>query len=170
MPVNRSPKWRASNSEAQKKLWQNPDHRAKMVAARRKLIPLWKAHPERFSRRGVPNGWTKAEAMKDWAEANRLADLAIKGFEAAGVVPKVVIPDSDDEIAKLCLREACVMALGPSGDLRTKIGALGIVLKYTKPKPAQRQSVTATGTSKDWLRTAIMAGSIVAGAEAEVAE
>jgi hypothetical protein len=88
----------------------------------------------------------------------------------ARVLPKVVIPDSDDEIAKLCLREACVMALGPGGDLRTKIGALGTVLKYTKPKPAQRQSVTATGTSEDWLRTAIMAGSIVAGAEAEDAE
>jgi hypothetical protein len=128
--------------------------------ARRRLIPLWKAHPERFSRRGVPNGWTKAEATKAWAE----------GFEVAGVVPKVVIPGSDDEIAKRCLREACVMALGPGGDLRTKLGALGIVLKYTKPKPAQRQSVTATGTSEDWLRTAIMAGSFIAGAEAEQAE
>jgi hypothetical protein len=90
----------------------------------------------------------------------------------AGIVPKLVIPDSDDEIAKLCLREACVIALGPGGDLRTKLGALGTVLKYTRPKPAQRQSVTATGTSEDWLRTAIMAGSIAAGAgaEAEVAE
>jgi hypothetical protein len=45
--------------------------------------------------------------------------------------------------AKLCLREACVMALGPGGDLRTKIGALGIVLKYTKPKSAQRQRYLA---------------------------
>lgn len=169
MPINPSPKWRAAASEAQKKLWQNPEHRAKMVAARRKLTPLWKAHPERFSRRGVPNGWTKAEATKAWKEAHRLADLAIKGFEVAGVVPKVVIPDSDDEIAKLCLREACVMALGPGGDLRTKIGALGTVLKYTKAKPAQRQSTRVACTSEDWLRTAIMAGTI-AGADAEDAE
>jgi hypothetical protein len=53
---------------------------------------------------------------------------------------------------------------------RTKLGALGIVLKYTKPKPAQRQSTRATGTSEDWLRTAVMARSIAAGAEAEDAE
>ena len=29
------------------------------------------------------------EAMKMWAEANRLADLAMQGFEAQGVVPKM---------------------------------------------------------------------------------
>jgi hypothetical protein len=171
MPINPSPKWRAAVSEAQKKLWQNPEHRAKMVAARRKLIPLWKAYPERFSRRGVPNGMRKPEAMKLWSEANRLADLAMRGFEAQGIVPKVPmptsIPDTDEEIAKLCLREACVIALGPGNDKRTKLQALGIVLKYTRPKPAQRQSVTVTGTSEDWLRSAIMAGSIAAGAEAE---
>jgi hypothetical protein len=164
MPINPSPKWRASNSEAQKKLWQNPEHRAKMIAARRKLIPLWKAHPERFSRRGVPNGWTKAEATKTWKEANRLADLAIKGFEKLGTVPKgpmpTGIPETDAEIAKLCLREACVLALGPGNDKQVKLPAIGTVLRYTKPRPRQRLAVASTST-EDWLREAIMAGAAV---------
>jgi hypothetical protein len=163
MPVNPSPKWRAAVSEAQKKLWQNAEHRAKMVAARRKLIPLWKAHPERFSRRGVPNGMRKPEAMKLWSEANRLADLAMRGFEARGVVPKVPmptgIPETDEEIASLCLREACVLALGP-GDKRTKLQAIGTVLKYTKPRPKQRLAMAST-SAEDWLREAIMAGAAV---------
>lgn len=147
MPVNPSPKWRASISASQKRLWQNPKHRAKMVEARRRLIPLWQAHPERFSRRGVPNGMRKPEAMKLWSEANRLADLAMRGFGAQGVVPKVPmptgIPEADEEIPKCCLREACVLALGPGNDKRTKLQALGTVLKYTKPRP-QRRAVTST--------------------------
>jgi hypothetical protein len=106
-------------------------------------------------------GSQKPEAMKLWSEANRLADLAMRGFEAQGIVPKAPmptgIPDTDEEIAKLCLREACVIALGPIGDKRTKLQALGTVLKYTKPRPQQRLAVAST-SAEDWLREAVMAG------------
>jgi hypothetical protein len=159
MPCNPSPAWRASNSEAQKKLWRNPEHRAKMVAARRALIPEWQAHPERFSRRGVPNGWKKADALKAWAEARRLAGFAIKGFEKLGVVPSETIPDSDAEIAKLCLREACVLALGPGNDKQTKLQAINVILRFTKPKPFRRQATTLRWSAEDWLHAAIVAGS-----------
>jgi hypothetical protein len=57
-------------------------------------------------------GWTKAGAQAALAEAAGKADLAIKGSEAAGLLPKVTIPDSDEELAKLVLRELCVIALG----------------------------------------------------------
>jgi hypothetical protein len=70
----------------------------------------------------------------------------------------VTIPDSDEELAKLVLRELCVIALRPSGDNRTKIGAANLILAYTKPKPLQRQSITTAGP-EDWLRAAIAAGS-----------
>jgi hypothetical protein len=40
------------------------------------------------------------------AEAAGKADLAMKGFEAAGLLPKVTIPDSGEELAKLVLRDA----------------------------------------------------------------
>jgi hypothetical protein len=92
------------------------------------------------------------------AEAAGKADLAMKGFEATGILPKVTILDSDEELAELVLRELCVIALGLSGDKRTKIGAANLILAYTKPKPLQRQSITADGP-EDWLRPVIAAGS-----------
>ena len=73
------------------------------------------------------------------------------------------VPETDEEIAKVCLWEACVLALGPVGDKRTKLQALGTVLKYTKPRPQQRVAVGST-SAEDWLREAIMAG---AAAEAD---
>jgi hypothetical protein len=54
--------------------------------------------------------------------AHELADIAVRGFEARGIIPEVVIPDSDDEIAKAALREACVLAWGRM--------ACNMVLKY----------------------------------------
>jgi hypothetical protein len=156
MPTNPSPAWRKSVSRTMIKKWRDdPEYREKCVAARRRLIPEWKAHPERFSRRGVPNGMRKAEAMKLWSEAGKLADIAMRGFEAKGLVPQT-IPDGDEALAKAALRELCVLALGPC-DKRTKIMALGTVLKYTKPKPAQRRASTVTA-AEDWLRAAIVAG------------
>ena len=77
-----------------------------MYEARGRWQPQWDARRERFSRRGVPNRWTKADAQAELAEAPGKADLAMKGFEAAGILPKVTIPDSDEELAKLVLRNS----------------------------------------------------------------
>jgi hypothetical protein len=95
-----------------------------------------------------------------------LADIAMRGFEAQDISPKATIANladiqdgasfTDEELAKLVLREMCRLALGP-GDKRTKIMALGTVLKYTKPKPAERHASIAM-TPEEWLRAAIVAG------------
>jgi hypothetical protein len=52
-----------------------------------------------------------------------------------------------------------VLALGPGNDKRTKLQALGTVLKYTKPRP-QRWLAVAPTSAEDWL-VAIMAGAAV---------
>jgi hypothetical protein len=71
-------------------------------------------------------------------------------------VPETVLPGSDEELAKLVLRELCVIAFGP-GDKRTKIAAAGTVLKYTKPQPTRRHAANVS-TPENWLREAITAG------------
>jgi hypothetical protein len=143
-------------SRSQKRLWSIPEHREKMIAARRRWQPLWDANPDRYSRRGIPNGWRKEDAMKAWAAAGEQADIALRGFEAAGLVPAVAIPESDDELAKLCLREACKIALGPV-DNRRKLIATNMVLRFTKPQPPRRHATVAI-TPEEWLRSAIVAG------------
>ena len=75
------------------------------------------------------------------------------------MVPVMVVPESEEEMAKACLHAPCVIALGPS-DARTKLMACYAVLKYTKPRPAQRHAITAS-TPEDWLRTAIVAGAAI---------
>jgi hypothetical protein len=92
----------------------------------------------------------KAEAMQAWANAQQLADTIMKGFETQGIVPPVAVPDSDDEFAKAALREACVIAFGPS-DRRTKWMAANTVLKFTKAPPAHPYA-TALTAAEEWLR------------------
>ena len=87
--------------------------------------------------------------MKAWDNARELADTIMRGFEAQGIVPELVIPDTDDAIAKAVLHEACVLALGP-GNMRTKLLAAATVLKYTKAPPVQR--VSSAITAEEWLR------------------
>jgi hypothetical protein len=86
-------------SEALKKLWATPEYREKMVAARQRSAEDRRNSPQKYSRLGVPNGMRKAEAMKAWETARTLADTIMSGFEAQGIVPGVVIPDSDEEKA-----------------------------------------------------------------------
>jgi hypothetical protein len=82
----------------------------------------------------------------------------MKGFEAAGILPKVTIPDSGEELAKLVLHELCVIALGPSGDKRPKIGAANLILAYTSRSPcsANRSRLpilkTAESGNRCWER------------------
>jgi hypothetical protein len=65
----------------------------------------------------------------------------------------------------LVLRKACIIALGPSNDKRTKLMALNMVLTYTKPKSKERHSISTAGP-EDWLRGAIAAGSGAASGSA----
>jgi hypothetical protein len=108
--------------------------------------------PQKYTRVGVPDGMRKAEATKAWDAARSLADAFVTTWEASGIVAKVTVPDSDEEQAKACLREACVLALGPS-DKRTKLSAANTILKFTMARPTVTTSTEIT-SAEDWLKAA----------------
>jgi hypothetical protein len=113
----------------------NGAYGAKQAEGRKRLTLDRARHPEKYSRAGVPNGMRRAEAQALWDQASTLADIAMKWLEQQGVVERVVVPDTDDAIAKDCLREAFKMTLGP-GNVTQRLAAARIVLAYTKPRPA----------------------------------
>jgi hypothetical protein len=108
--------------------------------------------PLKYSRLGVPNGMRKAEAMALRHTAGEIADSIVRALEADGVLPEAVIPDSDDAVAKACIRELAVIAFGPGKDQRTKLMALYALLKYTKGRPTRRLDYALT--AEEWLRKA----------------
>jgi hypothetical protein len=128
--------------------WTDPAFRAKQAEGRKRLALDRARHPEKYSRAGVPNGMRKAEAQALWDQASTLADAAMGRLEDDGVVERVVVPDTDDAIAKKCLREAFKMALGP-GNVSHRLAAARLVLAYTKPRPPTvaetRDLLTANG-------------------------
>jgi hypothetical protein len=143
-----------AQSEALRKLWQDPAYRSKMIAARHQSTEDRRKDPEKYSRVGVPAGMRKAEAMALWDAAGKIADSLVKGLEADGVLPEAVIPDSDDALAKACLRELAVIVFGPGKDQRTKLMALYALLKYTKSRPTRGLDYNYTLTAEEWLRKA----------------
>jgi hypothetical protein len=109
-------------------------------------------NPLKYSRLGVPTGMRKAKAMTLWDTAGEIADRIIKALEADRVLPETAIPDSDDAVAKACIRELAVIAFGPGNDQRRKLMALYALLKYTKGRPTRRLDYTLT--AEEWLRKA----------------
>jgi hypothetical protein len=140
-------------SAALKKCWQDPEFRERMKLRDERRSTLMKAYPERFFRRGVPDGMRKREADPLWAQARILADKAVAKMIEDGLVEfsAADVPDTDEEIAKAALKEACVLALGPS-EGRVKIAALKTVLEFTKKKPAQTQDVNLNDATA-WLKS-----------------
>jgi hypothetical protein len=141
-----------AQSEALKKLWQDPAYRSKMITARHRSTEDRRKNPLKYSRLGVPTGMRKAEAMALWDTAGEIADRIVRALEADGVLPEAVIPDSDDAVAKACLHELAVIAFGPGNDQRRKLMALYTLLKYTKGPPARRLDYTLT--AEEWLQKA----------------
>jgi hypothetical protein len=140
-----------AQSAVLKALWAKPEYREKMIGARQCSAEDRRANPQKYSRRGVPNGMRKPEAMKAWDTARALAGTIMTGFEAQGIVPAKPIPDSDEEKAKLALHEACVLALAP-GNMRTKLSAAATVLRYTKAPPVR--SHATPNSAAEWLSIA----------------
>ena len=121
-----------------------------MIAARQRSTEDRRKNPLKYSRLGVPTGMRKAEAMALWDTAGEIADRIIGTLEADGTLPEVVIPESDDDVAKACIRELAIIAFGPGKDMRVKLMALYALLKYTKGKPTRH--VDYTLTPEEWLR------------------
>jgi hypothetical protein len=138
-------------AEVQRRLWQDPVHRAKMIAARQRSAEARRKNPRKYSRMGVPDGMRKAEAMEAWEQARIGADQYMRALEDQGIVgstpvpcgDEIIIPDTDEEKAKLCLHELCVLALGPHSK-RDRLRALRVLLAFTKTPPAARREVIIT--------------------------
>jgi hypothetical protein len=131
---HRKPHRRPNQAIAMKHRWADPAYRAKQIAGRQRTALHRARHSDKYSRAGVPNGMRKAEAQALWDKATTFADAAMKRLEEQGVVERVVIPDTDDDIAKAALHEAFKLALGP-GNVRDRLAAARLVLTYTKPRP-----------------------------------
>jgi hypothetical protein len=93
-------------AEAQRLLWQDPAHRAKMSAARRRTAEARRENPHLYSRIGVPDGMRKAEAMKAWDEAHSAANEYIATLETKGIVGITTVLDTDEGKAKAALQGA----------------------------------------------------------------
>jgi hypothetical protein len=110
-------------------------------------IAAAKLNPVRFSRYGVPDGMRRADAEPLWARARELADKFIAALKQNGEIPddptEVVPRDGGiftvtaDSMAEAALREAFVLAVGPSSpQVRTQ--AINTVLRFTKAKPESK--------------------------------
>jgi hypothetical protein len=157
------PRATQATSDRLKELWATPEFREKMNQRDRARIAAAKLNPAKFSRYGVPDGMRRPEAKLAWAKAGELADRFITVLKQNGELPDlrhegdatlhaatgILIPQSDEGMAEAALREAFVLAVGPSGPT-VKAAALHIVLAYTRAKPAT-QTRFRQGRPTDFL-------------------
>ncbi|MGM5019203.1 hypothetical protein [Tardiphaga sp. 367_B4_N1_1] len=147
-----------------KELWQTPEFRERMKLRDEARIAAAKANPENFWRRGVPDGMRKPKADALWAKANELADRFIQIMKDQGELPDeiievvsvgedgqtetltVAVPTTDTGKAERALREAFVLAVGPSSQ-QVKIAAIKTVLDFTKSKPESKSKLTVNPLS-----------------------
>jgi hypothetical protein len=70
-------------SDGVKRKWLDPDYRAKMEAYHEQR----RADPDKgWSRRGVPNGYTRKQAEQMWAECRESAEKTVSALEASGAL------------------------------------------------------------------------------------
>jgi hypothetical protein len=155
------PRATQATSDRLKELWSTPEFRERMKQRDQARIAAAKHNPAKFSRYGVPDGMRRREATLAWARASELADRFIAVLKRNGQIHDhqhgtttdtgsgIVIPQSDDGMAEVALREAFVLAVGPSGPA-VKAAALNIVLSYTRAKPAT-QTRLRQGRATDFL-------------------
>lgn len=134
-----------------KELWATPEHRERMKERNANINRLRKEDPWRTAPWGVPNGMKKSEVIPLWRAAHSLADkyldymkktdqapsdMAVTVVERPNIIPHtaMVVPDTEEEMAVLALREAFLLCIGPTA-MPDKIKAINTVLAYTKPKP-----------------------------------
>jgi hypothetical protein len=96
------------------------------IGGKKAAIPLWRAAHKLADK--------YLDYMKKTDQAP--ADMAVTVVDRPNVMPhtEYVVPDSDEEKAVIALREAFLIAVGPTA-LPEKIKAINTVLAYTKTKP-----------------------------------
>jgi hypothetical protein len=143
---------RPDQSERMKALWEDPEHRAKHAAA---ISASHKDDPAKHSRAGIPTGHTRETVAPLWERARVLADRFITIMKDKGELPQdevvlvqngedvseVRVPNSDNGKAEAALKEAFVLAVGPS-DQKIKIQAINTVLNFTRAKPESKSKLT----------------------------
>jgi hypothetical protein len=155
-------KWNGKGRQFSKELWDTPEHREKMKERDAKIKRMRAEDPWRVKPWGVPQNKkgkkskeerkaARAEAHAQWRTAHKLADryldymkktdqapstMDVTVVDENGVMPHttMVIPESDEEKAVVMLREAFLLAVGPTA-IPEKLKAINTVLTYTKTKP-----------------------------------
>ena len=135
-----------------KEQWRDPEYRARMKERDAQLNEARRADPWAYKTWGVPLGiGGKKAAIPLWRAAHKLADkyldymkktdqapsdMDVTVVERPNIIPhtEMVVPESDEEKAIIALREAFLLAVGPTA-IPEKIKAINTVLTYTKPKP-----------------------------------
>jgi len=124
-------------------------------------IAAAKRAPAKFTRYRVPDGMRRREATLAWARASELADRFIAVLKQNGDIAdhhhetttdagsSIVVPVSDAGMAEVALREAFLLAVGPSAPA-IKTAAINTVLTYTQARPAT-QTRLRLGSATDFL-------------------
>jgi hypothetical protein len=142
-----------------KELWQTPEFRERMKLRDEARVAAAKINPQHFYRHGIPDGMRRRDAAPLWEQAEALADRFIQIMKDQGELPdeivevvsvdedgkvektEVAVPVSDIGKAERALREAFVLAVGPSTQ-NIKIQAINTVLNFTKSKPESKSKLT----------------------------
>ncbi|MGY4367894.1 hypothetical protein ACVW1A_003959 [Bradyrhizobium sp. LB1.3] len=143
-----SPRATRATSERLKELWATPEFRERMKQRDKDRIKGAKSNSAAFSRLGIPDGMKRSEALRLWTQADELADKFIVALKKTGEIPDdsdaatvlykgFRVPATDDGLAEGALRQAFVLAVGPTSP-QVKAKALNIVLTYTRAKPAHK--------------------------------
>jgi hypothetical protein len=132
-----------------KAMWASPEGKEKMAYRAARVAEERAKDPLKFARTGIPHGMTKKTVAPLIAKANAQADRYIQKMKDEGSLPATVIPDSDEARAEAALREACVLALGPT-EKAVKISAIRAVLEWTRAKPASKSNISIN-TTEQWL-------------------
>jgi hypothetical protein len=96
------------------------------IGGKKAAIPLWRAAHKLADK--------YLDYMKKTGQAP--SDMDVKVIDRPNVMPhtEYVVPDSEEEMAVIALRELFLIAVGPTA-LPEKIKAANAVLAYTKTKP-----------------------------------
>ncbi len=134
-------------SQAMKLKWQQPDYRAKraVCSERRRNEPT-----KAWTRRGVPNGYTREQADLMWLECRASAEASVKALEDA----------SDDPLHPYA-REALIVTLAIMRSALNQIirlKAARLFLEFTRGKPKARREVSVS-TAEEWIEALVACGS-----------
>lgn len=137
----------AAVSAALKAKWADPEWRAALLAKRRTTKGT-KRSPD-ATLLGIPKGMCREQAKWFWRQAKFEATLTMNKLEDAGVIPAEDKADDDVTAARNALHYALTVMRGPV-DQKVGLQAAGLVLNFTKAKPASKQELTIN-KAEEWL-------------------